>query len=190
MTPNHPNLLILSLAYPPATGGCASCTQILANHLAKEDCFNQIVVLVEQYPYYPRHESFHQGKLEIIRLFPFHSQLSRRNLWKYFKYFYQNLQFSTLPFLIKKYKIDLMMVHTHYYYSPSLLPLIIKIIKRFSSLKLVADVRDPKWLHPQFSLLYNYDKIICSAQNVFNYLATDHNLKKKLTMISIPLEEG
>jgi glycosyltransferase involved in cell wall biosynthesis len=36
--------------------------------------------------------------------------------------------------------------------------------------------------------LYNYDKIICSAQNVFNYLVTDHNLKKKLTMISIPLE--
>ncbi|MGK7933078.1 MAG: glycosyltransferase family 4 protein [Microcystaceae cyanobacterium] len=188
MKPTPPNLLILSLAYPPATGGCASYVQVLGNGLAEQKFFNQIVVLVEKYPNFPSHESFYQGKLKIIRLFPFHSELSRRNFWKYLKYFYQNLQFLCLPFLIKKYKIDLMMVHTHYYYSPSLLPFIIRVTQKFLSLKLIADVRDPKLPDNKFFLLHHYDKIICSAQNVFNYLATDSILKQKLTMIPIPLE--
>lgn len=188
MFQSSPNLLILSLAYPPATGGCATYTQLLTKGLIKEGFLGNIIVLVEGYPDSSKSEILNKGQLKIIRLFPFHSELSRRNINKYFKYIYQNFQLLSLPFLLKKYQIDLMLVHTHYYYSPSFLPLIIKLIRKFAAIKLIADVRDPKLSLKQVSVLKDYDKIICCAENVLNHLSSDLSIKSKLNLIPIPFE--
>ncbi len=182
------NLLMLTLAYPPASGGASIYTQLLAEGLLKQEFLGKIVVLVERYPNFPKKEISYNQRLYLLRYFPFRSELSRSNPLRYVKYFYQNLQFFLLFYWIAKFKITHLLIHCHYYYSPSLLPLTIKFIQKIFKTKLILDVRDPKLSKAKFSQVCLYDKIICCSRNIYNYLAQDSLLVPKLSLIPVPFQ--
>ncbi len=188
MATHQQNLMLLTLAYPPASGGASIYTQLLTKGLLQQDFRGKIVVLAEAYPRLPQQEILLNQRLYLWRIFPFRSELSRKDIQRYFKYLYLNVKFLNIFNLITKFEITHLIVHCHYYYRPSILPLLIRWLKMTTSIKLILDVRDPKLSKETFSQIYLFDNIICSSQNVYQHLTQDQQLIPKLRRIPIPFQ--
>lgn len=184
------NLLIIAPGYPPATGGAATYTNLLVNGLLEQGFSGKIVVLTEAYPGYPKKEVLWNGKLHILRLFPFRSQMlrSKKKIVRYLKYTYQNLQFFLLPIIVKQFQITHILIHSSLHNYLSLISIAVKLTEQTSAVKLIADVRDLYLPVSKFEELYIYDTIVCSSENVYNHLSQNKILQKKLCVIPIPLK--
>lgn len=179
------NLLVITPLMPPAVGGGGIYTDLLAMQLLDKKCIDKVVVLTERFPGRGLKDVRSQGNYIIHRMFPFRAGVSGRDVFRYFKYLYQNLLFLLLPVLIKRYAISHVMIHSSFHNYPNFMKYAIKLL---THVYLIVDVRDPKLPYKRFSELHAYNKVICCSDNVYLRLAADPVLRKKLITIPIPID--
>lgn len=182
------NLLIVTPVYPPAIGGGAMYTQVLVNELLEQGLVNSVVVLTENHPDCPRGVQVLQaGRLHLVRLFPFRAGVASKDLLRYFKYGYQNLQFLLIPLMAHHYKITHIFVHSYFQNYLSSIGLAVKLSSYTRKVKLIADIRDPKLPVTKLHRLYQYDDIICCSEGIYKHLSQNALISRKLKVIPIPI---
>ena len=179
------NLFIITPLMPPAVAGGGVYTSLLVHELLDRQVFEKIIVVTEKYPNLPVDDFQLENHLYIKRLFPFRCGESKKDLFSYVKYFYQNLQFFKLEHIIRKYRITHLLIHNYFHNYLSLMNIFVRYIKKKYPVKAICDVRDPRISKKNFSRLYIYDKIICCSENVLLHFNPDQQLADKLVLIPI-----
>lgn len=186
---SKPRVLVVTPLLPPAVGGGGVYTQMLVSGLVDRDLVDLASVLTEKYPGQPNIEILSNGSLKIYRLFPFRAGDVAKGMSRHFKYLLQNIQFLFLPVICRRLGVTHILVHTSFHNNPNLMWLAVRLVHALMpSVRLVADVRDPKLPVSRFAELYIYHKVICCSQNVMQYLAGDVKLVKKLVHIPIMVD--
>jgi glycosyltransferase involved in cell wall biosynthesis len=185
----EPRLLAVIPLLPPSPGGGGIYMQLLVNGLLERQFVGYAAVLTEQCPGMPNVELLRDGNLKILRRFPFRAGVSGRSYLRYFQYLWQNLYFLTIPWTVYRLKISHLLVHSSFHNHPNLMWLTVRIMRTIlPSVRLIADVRDPKLPESHFSEIYSYHSVICCSENVFQHMAKDHLLIDKLVMIPIVID--
>jgi len=188
MKDNTTKVLIVTPLILPSVGGGAIYTKILTSGLIEKEYADNVVVLTEKHPSCPSIEYKNDAQIINLRYFPFRAGVKGKDLTKYVKYVYQNVQFFLIFYLIKKYDITHIIIHSYFHNYPSIMDKIIYLLSKLSKIKLIADVRDPRLPKRRFKKLYYYDNIICCSENVYQRFEFDTNLKSKLTLIPIVID--
>lgn len=182
------NLLIITPVMPPAIGGGAIYTKLLAHGLLDYPEIGSIVIVTEKYPGCPEDEFAADGRIYIKRLFPFRCGNAIKEKSRYLKYMYQNMQMFSIGSMLKKYHVTHVMVHNYFHNNFSLMGLAARLLRTKYHVSLILDVRDPRISPKRFGRLYIYDKVICCSENVFQHFMYDSKLKDKLVLIPIIID--
>ncbi len=179
-------LLIVTPIFPPAPGGASTYYNLLARGLIGSNKIIQcVVILTERMPGLSRREILMGGRLVVLRLFP-HRAGGKREPWmQYVKYALQNVQYFFLGKILKKYKVDFVLMHTGFYNFPNLMWLAVFLNKKKDHCKWVADMRD--WLLPPHRLkqLDPYDAIIACSENIIGHLEHRIQLLRRCNLIPV-----
>jgi glycosyltransferase involved in cell wall biosynthesis len=182
------NLLIITPVLPPAPGGGAAYTMILANGLLTQRLAERIVVVAEKHPIMPDLEVRHDGCLQLLRILPFRAGRAMRDVTSYIAYLWQQVYFWRLFRIVREHAIDTVLVHSSLLYRPNTLRTIIRWLKRRTDIRLVLDVRDPLALSALFDNHREFDRIVCCSRLLEKRMGARLDLGSKVMFIPIPIE--
>lgn len=155
----------------PSVGGAAIYYRLLLDKLTQCSEIASITVLTEASPARPTREVTHDGKVTILRYFPYRAGVEVSDWSRYLKYAVQNLNFLRIPRVCRAHGITHLLVHSSIHNHLSMMPLMLQHIKRRGTIKLIADVRDPKMPQGRLHELSAYDGIIACSDSVWNMLS-------------------
>jgi len=176
----------LAPVFSPAIGGGVVYLELLSKYLVTEGVCEKFIIVTETFPGRANNEISENGKLQVIRKYPFRAGRNVKELYSYFQYFWQNLQFYSLPKFVRQLPVDILMVHGSFLNNPSSLWNVLKLIRYFSpNIKIVADLRDPKLPMRKVSTLKFFDLIISCSENITQRLEGDIDVYRKVRDIPI-----
>ena len=184
------NFLILTPVVQPAPGGGAQYTDLLARALVRSGVASRVTVLSEAYPHTPSREELEEGRIVVRRFFPLRAGRSRKNWWSYTSYLVQNAAFLLLPFWIATSRAQVVLLHSSFYYNPSTIHLAVRLSRLVfgSRVRMVCDVRDPKFPVDKLPKLTLYDAIVCCSESVRRHIGQDAALASRARLIPIPFD--
>lgn len=159
------DVLILTPFLPPAPGGAAVYTSILARGLVAQDIARRVVVLSERHPERPDREELYGGRLLLLRRFPFRAGRSVKDLKSYLDYGRQQLTLLGLDRLVRRHAIGTVLVHASLLYHPGLLGPVLRRLRRQGA-GIVLDVRDPKFPDRLLQDAAAFDAVVCCAERI------------------------
>jgi len=179
----------LSPVFTPAIGGGVEYLELLSRYLLAEGACDKFIIVTEAFPGAPKSELRSGGRLQILRKYPFRAGRDVKNFSSYLLYFWQNLKFIGLPFLLGRLSIDVLMVHGSFLNNPSSLWFVLRLFRYFSpNMRIIADLRDPKLPLRKISSLKLFDVIISCSENITNRLSGDPDVFLKVREIPIIVE--
>jgi glycosyltransferase involved in cell wall biosynthesis len=172
----HP--LIVTPAYPPATGGAATYFGAAVAGLLARPEIHELTVLTEQLPGYAA--DFVEGKLRVLRQLPTRVAVARRNrVADTVGYLQTQLWFEArLPRLVRRLGVDLIDFHTRYrgwMFHDAL---------RRSRVPLIASVHDQ--LAKPRTLASFVRRLVCPAQSVRRFVAKGGFPVDRTVLIPLP----
>lgn len=180
-------LLIVTPILPPAPGGGAVYTASLTEALAGQGLAEKVVVLSEAHPGQPTAAASHNGRVLLLRRLPYRAGRSERDLRSYLDYARGQLELLRIFPLVRRHAINLVLLHSSFYYNPGLIGPIVALLRRNRNLRLVLDVRDPKLPAGLFRRGLPFDAVICCAENVKTELEARPGFAGKVHFLPIPL---
>lgn len=180
-------IMYIAPVYKPAIGGGVIYLELLAKYLT--DIKNsELIILTENHPKSNDIDRHNNANLKVVRLFPFRAGMSKKTLSSYIKYVIQNIQFIKIPFLIKKEKIDIVIIHSSFHNNINIISTPIKIMRMINKdVKIISDVRDPRLSIKNLNDLEIYDVIISCSDNVTSHLAQNTKIINKIHQVKIPI---
>lgn len=153
----------LTPVYTPAVGGAVFYVSLLGQYLTvRRKCTFKIIT--EQYPNCPTRE-FPQDGIEVLRLFPFRAGKSQRMARDYFTYAVQNIQFISIARFLPKH--GTFFIHGSFFNNPTLLGMGLRFVRKLRpNLRLVLDLRDPKFPESLMRTARQFDATISCSRNI------------------------
>lgn len=182
-------ILIISPIFKPSVGGASTYYSMLVNLLTEGDAMLEITVLTEKHPNAPKRETLKDGKLKIVRKYPFRAGKGGKNIFSYLKYIYQNIQYLLLPFFIFREKFDYVLIHSSLHNYPNILQYLLPVMKKNTNIKWISDVRDWQLPEKEISQLEIYDVIIACSKHIVNHLSTNKMIKERIVEIPVLQEK-
>lgn len=177
---------ILTPIYEPATGGAATYYSLISREFIKNKSITGLTIITEKHYSSPNRETLFHGRCDVIRIFPFRSGRQDNIFMKYLKYFYQNILYLKLPFIIADFRVDILIVHSSFYNFPNILNPIITLISKTTVV--IADVRDCLLKKKDLNSLNIYNSIIACSENVDRHLSQCSSIYNSTELIPIPQE--
>jgi glycosyltransferase involved in cell wall biosynthesis len=159
------DVLILTPSLPPAPGGGAVYTAILARGLVEHGIARRVVVVTERHPERPDVERAHDGRLVMLRLFPFRAGRAAKDLRSYLDYARQQLALRRLGALVAEHGIRTVLVHASLLHHPGLARWALRRLRR-RRVAVVLDVRDPKLPPHVLAEPGAFDAVVCCAERL------------------------
>lgn len=182
-------VLVLTPVLPPAPGGGAIYTPLLVNGLLDRGYAEFAAVLTEKHPEMPGKEELRNGSIVFLRRYPFRAGVLKKDIWRYFRYLVQNLQFLDIPLAVRKYRITHVLIHGSFHNNPNLMWLAVRLTRLISpATKLVLDARDPKLPRSKIGQLRPYWKVICCSENVVRHFEDLLGLTERLVHIPVIID--
>jgi glycosyltransferase involved in cell wall biosynthesis len=176
----------LSPVFSPAVGGGVVYLDLLSEQILEDGGCENFVIITESYPGMLDVETHKNGRLQILRKYPFRAGRDVKDVFSYVWYFIQNLQFLSLPFFLRKASVSVLMVHGSFINNPTTLWLVLRVIRVISPKTiLVADLRDPKLPQEKIKKLKLFDLVISCSENITGRLKNDHVVYSKVHEIPI-----
>lgn len=179
-------LAIVTPIFPPATGGAATYYGLLCDALIKRQVVEHIIVITEAFPGEARSKSLHNGRLQVLRMFPHRAGGTLNKARQYWFYALQNLQYMALPRVAEKAAAEVVLIHSSFHNQLNLLHMVLPSLERRA--RLIADIRDHQMPQRNFRQLRHYSRIVACSQNVMSHLAADPSLSRIAQYIPIPQE--
>lgn len=180
------HLLIITPIFPPAQGGAATYYKLLSEGLIEGGYVNQITVVTEHMPGLKGEQIMMDGKLRVVRLFPYRAGGQLNKLSQYFRYAVQNIQYLTIPKLVRKLGADTIVVHSGFHNHLNTFGYVIPRIGR--NAKLIADVRDQLMPEKELWQLDSYNEIIVCSENVLAHVHKNQALIGRVHHIPVVQE--
>ncbi len=146
----------------------------------------RVVIATEAFPGQPPCSMSRSGDIDVRRIYPYRAGASRKTIGSYWRYLIQNFQLLGLPRLIKREAIDVVLFHASLLYHPGIAAQLVRWSVRYSDVRWVADVRDPRLPVGKFSVLYPFHALIACSENVVQHLGVDSMLAQKVHLVPIP----
>ena len=173
-------ILLISPAYPPAVGGAATFSRIIASLVSQDSRMTHFYLLTERMKGEPTHST--QGNLTILRLLP--NRLSRPSTtfaYHALSWAATELFFSLrLHAIVKRYNIDL--VHFHTRYQGPLFRRAIGTLQR----PRIAELQDKLTAGEQLRVLSDW--LVCCGEGVQRHAIATGYPQDKLSLIPVPIE--
>ncbi|MEM9403004.1 MAG: glycosyltransferase family 4 protein [Pseudomonadota bacterium] len=183
------NVAYLAPVYEPAIGGGVVYLRLLSKGLIDRSFCERFTIVTEAYPDCDADESRLDGRLRIIRKYPFRAGRSERNNFRFVVYLIQNLQFFLLPLFARSNAVDVLFVHGSLLNNPTTLWIVERLIRLISPrTRLIADLRDPKMPISKIAKLRRFDMIISCSRNITNLFDIDAEASKLVREIPIIVE--
>ena len=177
--------------FKPAPGGCAYYLDTITRALAEQG--DRVLIVTEQHPCTPRHEVLEgtDGKVEIMRLFPYRAGRAKKDWRSFVAYFFANLSYLRLPGIVRKrarmgFGAPRTLVHGCMFYNPNSLKFEVDSLKPEGDGLLVVDVRDMQFPDDEIALLEKFDRIVTSSLGVADDLERRSVPRAKITPIPMP----
>lgn len=186
-----PRWVILSPVIPPAAGGAARYTKLLAEGLA--DSGRKVTVISENHP---EHRSVSwAGGIDVRPIFPHRAGRVEIDSKAYVLYALQNVKMlglaSEIEAIAKEDGIaPVVLVHSSFFYKPSVMPRVISRLRKAlgPDVRLVVDVRDPLSTPSAIRHYHLFDSIVCCSLLIQKELSRDSALAPKTVHIPIPFD--
>lgn len=179
-------LVIVTPIFQPATGGAATYYRLLCDALLDKQIAQHITIVTEAFPGQPAVELLHDGRLQILRLFPHRAGGAMSKARQYVLYLLQNLQYMRLARLVEEAEADTVLIHSSFHNQLNLLQFALPRLRKQA--RLIADIRDHQLPRNNFAQLSLYARVVGCSQSVVNHLAKDPVLARLVRYIPIPQE--
>jgi len=186
-----PRWVIVTPVIPPASGGGARYTKLLAEGLAAEG--RKVSVISERHPDYQ--SVAWQEDVDIRPVFPHRAGRTEVDAKSYALYALQNVKMLGLARDIegiarKDGGAPVVLIHSSFLYKPSVMPRVVRQLRSAlgSEAKLVVDVRDPLSTPGAFRSYHLFDSIVCCSLLIRQQMEEDPALGPKAVHIPIPFD--
>jgi glycosyltransferase involved in cell wall biosynthesis len=161
-------ILIITPIFYPTVGGAATYYNLLINGLLNAGIIKSAIVITERTQEQSSHIFIEGGSVEVVRLFPARAGINLNRFYQYVKYGFQNILYIYIPFIVKKHRPDVILVHSSFHNFPNILTPVIRYLSNKNII--ISDVRDHQMKYKELVKLKYYHEIIACSVNVFNYL--------------------
>lgn len=176
----------LAPVFTPAVGGGVEYLELLSSNLLDEDVCEKFIIITEAFPGTPNNELRKDGRLLILRKYPFRAGRNDKRLSSYLLYAWQNFKFFGLPLLVRQLSVNALLVHGSFLNNPSTIWGVVRLVRLFSpQTKIIADLRDPKLSTWKIPSLKVFDLIISCSENITRRLGYDLKVFPKVREIPI-----
>jgi glycosyltransferase involved in cell wall biosynthesis len=180
------HLMIITPIFPPAQGGAAVYYHLLSEGLISQGYVERITILTERMPGLGKEQFLLNGKLRVIRKFPYRAGGNIGRLTQYFRYAAQNLHYLFIPLLTRKLQPDIVLVHSGFHNFSNIMRFIIPKIK--DGIAVISDVRDHLLPTRSLGQLASYDRIIACSENTIAHVIKHPGLVERVSHIPVVQE--
>jgi glycosyltransferase involved in cell wall biosynthesis len=175
--------MIITPIYPPVAGGAATYYGLLSRGLLANGSVKHVTVITEYYG--GRNcDEFAAENIEVVSLFPFRAGGKKNKIQQYLLYGMQNLLYMFIPYLVRKHKPDVVIVHSSFHNFFNLI--IAPVVRRLSTkVPLIADVRDHQLPAQQLKQLEPYHALIACSLNICNHIQQSEILAGRISHIPV-----
>ncbi len=175
--------MIIAPIFPPVTGGAATYYGLLTRGLLASGVVTDITVITENCS--ERNSDVATTRsIEVIPLFPFRAGGKKSKFLQYLLYGIQNLLYVFIPYLVRKHKPDVVIVHSsfHNFFNLVIAPVVNRVSKK---VPVIADVRDHQLPVRLLRQLEPYHALIACSLNVRDHIQQAGTLAGRITHIPV-----
>ena len=174
--------MIITPLFPPIMGGAATYYGLLTRGLLASDVIRHVTVVTENSSE-RNSNAILSPDIDVISLFPYRAGGHKNKVLQFFLYGIQNLLYVFIPYLVRKHKPDLVIIHSSFHnFFNLMVPVVEKISKK---VPIIADVRDHQLPTQQLKQLESYHALIVCSLNVYNHILQDSALMGRANHIPV-----
>jgi glycosyltransferase involved in cell wall biosynthesis len=182
------SIVVVTPVLPPAPGGAATYTMILARGLVRSGAVDRVILVSERHPERPAREDLEGGAIVVERRFPFRAGRARKDAWSYAAFALQQLRFLDLGALVRAHGAAAILLHASFLYQAGLVRAVLRHDRRLAGVPVVLDVRDPLAPPQLFARPGEFAAVIACAERIAADLARHPGCGDKVRLIPIPIE--
>lgn len=174
--------MVITPLFPPVMGGASTYYGLLTRGLLAKGVVKHVTIITENSSE-RNNASALSPDIDVIPLFPYRAGGHKRKSLQFLLYGIQNLLYVFIPYLVRKHKPDLVIVHSSFHNFFNLMAPVIKLIS--NKVPVIADVRDHQLPVKRLGQLESYHALVVCSLNVYNHILQASTLTQRVNHIPV-----